>query len=458
VVGGRFVVAGAGIAGAAAARVLLERGASVRVIDRRDSEALQALRDAGAEAVLADPGAGALPAGLLDGVDEVVVSPGLAPHTAIARAAAAAGLPVYSEPELAWRLRGPDAPPWLAVTGTNGKSTTVTMLADMLRAGGLRAAAIGNIGVPLVDATADRSTYDVVAVELTSFQLYWSQTMAPEGGAWLNLAEDHLEWHLTMEAYAEAKTPIWRGAANGGVAVGNLDDPEVTRRLAAVEGHRVGFSVRQEPGPGRFARRDGWLVASVGAELVPVIEEDRIRPAGLHNVANALAAAALASWYGVPATAIGAALSGYTPEPHRNALVATVDGVAYVDDSKATNPHAAHASLSAYPRIVWIAGGQLKGVDVDGLVAAAADRLVGVVLLGVDREEIAVALARHAPRVPVVDVAKTDDGAMAEVVRAAAALARPGDTVLLAPAAASKDMFVSYSHRGDAFAEAVRAR
>ena len=453
-----FVVAGAGIAGAAAARVLLEHGARVRVIERRDSEALQALRDGGAEVVLADPGAGELPAGLLDGVDEVVVSPGLAPHTPIATAAAAAHLPVSSEPELAWRLRGPDAPAWLAVTGTNGKTTTVTMLAAMLAAAGLRTAALGNIGEPLVDATADHARFDVLAVELSSFQLHWSSTLAPQGGAWLNLADDHLEWHLSMEAYADAKTAIWRSAGRGGVAVGNLDDPEVARRLAVVDGHRVGFSVRQEPGPDRFARRDGWLVASVGGELVPVIEEERIRPAGVHNVANALAAAALASWYGVPVTAIGAALAGYTPEPHRNALVATVAGVAYVDDSKATNPHAAHASLTAYPRIVWIAGGQLKGVDVAGLVADVADRLAGVVLLGIDREEIAVALARHAPDVPVVDVARTDDGAMAEVVRAAAALARPGDTVLLAPAAASKDMFRSYSHRGDAFAEAVQAQ
>ena len=165
----------------------------------------------------------------------------------------------------------------------------------------------------------------------------------------------------------------------------------------------------------------------------------------------------MARAYGVPVAAIRAGLDGYVPEPHRNAAVATVAGVTYVDDSKATNPHAAHASLTAYPRIVWVAGGQLKGVDVDGLVASVAGRLVGAVLLGVDRAEIAEALRRHAPHVPVVDVARTDDGAMAEVVAAAASLGRAGDTVLLAPAAASKDMFTSYAHRGDAFAAAVAA-
>ena len=200
---------------------------------------------------------------------------------------------------------------------------------------------------------------------------------------------------------------------------------------------------------------DGWLtdLAFGGGRL---IEASAIRPPGAHNVANALAAAALALAYGVPAEAVGAGLRGYQPEPHRNAFVTTVEGVDYVDDSKATNPHAAYASLTAYPRIVWVAGGQLKGVDVDDLVGSVADRLAGAVLLGVDRQRIAQALARHAPGVPVVDVDGVDDGAMGQVVRAAAELARPGDTVLLAPAAASYDMFRNYGHRGDAFAEAAR--
>jgi UDP-N-acetylmuramoylalanine--D-glutamate ligase len=446
------LVVGTGISGAAAARVLLQLGARVRVCDRADSDALAALRELGAQAVVAGDG---LPSGLLDGVHDVVVSPGVAPHTPIARAALAAGLDVYSEPELAWRLRGPHAPPWLAVTGTDGKTTTVTMLAAILAAAGRRTAALGNIGEPLVGVADDR--YDVIAVELTSFQLYWSATLAPSAGAMLNLADDHLEWHGDFAAYAEAKTAIWRSARTGGVAVGNLDDAEVAARLAAVPGRRVGFTVQGGPGPDRFARRDGWLIAALDGQLEPIIEEDRIRPPGLHNVANALAAAALAATHGVGTAAMRDGLAGYRPQPHRNQFVASVAGVDYVDDSKATNPHAARGSLCAYPRIVWVAGGQLKGVDIDGLVAEVAPRLVGAVLLGVDRAELAKALARHAPRLPVVDVARTDDGAMGEVVRAAAALARPGDTVLLAPAAASKDMFISYNHRGDAFAAAVRA-
>jgi UDP-N-acetylmuramoylalanine--D-glutamate ligase len=182
-----------------------------------------------------------------------------------------------------------------------------------------------------------------------------------------------------------------------------------------------------------------------------------VSPPGPHNVANALAAAALARSHGVAPAHVAAGIRGYTAEPHRNAKVATVGGVDWVDDSKATNPHAAAASLTAYPRVVWVAGGQLKGVDISDLVRLVAGRLAGAVLLGVDRAEIAEALRRHAPQVPVADVASTDDGAMSEVVAAAARLAAPGDTVLLAPAAASKDMYASYAERGKAFAAAVRA-
>jgi UDP-N-acetylmuramoylalanine--D-glutamate ligase len=442
-----ILVAGSGVAGAAAARALLRTGQRVTVLDRQAGPATDALAQAGATVLVADEP----PPGLLDTVSEVVVSPGFAPHHPLVVAALAAGLPVYSEPELAWRLRTPDAPAWLAVTGTNGKTTTTTMLAAILAAAGLRTAALGNIGEPLVEATA----YDVLAVELSSFQLHWSSRLAPPAGALLNLADDHLEWHGSFEAYAHAKEAIWRSAtpAGGGLALGNLDDPRVADALAGVEGRTAGFTLGA-PEPGQLGVVDGWLVdRAFGAGRL--IEADRIRPPGVHNVSNALAVAGLALAYGVGAEAVHHGLAGYTPEPHRNALVATAGGVAYVDDSKATNPHAAYASLTAYPRIVWVAGGQLKGVDVSDLVASVADRLAGAVLLGVDRAEIAAALARHAPGVPVVEVSTTDDGAMGEVVAAAAGLASPGDTVLLAPAAASKDMFVSYAHRGAAFAAAV---
>ncbi|NUT07794.1 MAG: UDP-N-acetylmuramoyl-L-alanine--D-glutamate ligase [Hamadaea sp.] len=445
------LVVGSGSAGAASARALLKHGARVTVVDQKPTAALSALGDLGARIVVSDA-AGSVDSGLLSGVSDVVVSPGVPPYHPLAAAAVAAGIDVYSEPELAWRLRGPGAPTWLALTGTNGKTTTVTMLEAILRAAGHRTGAFGNIGEPLVELP---DGLDVLAVELSSFQLHWSSRLAPEAGAILNLADDHLEWHGDFDAYAGAKEAIWRSARAGtGVAVGNADDARVAAAL-----HRAGGSAPISftlgtPSPATFGVLDGWLTTPDGH---PIIEAERIKPAGTHNVANALAAAALAVAYGVPVEAIRDGLAGYVPEPHRNAYVTTVAGVTYVDDSKATNPHAALASLSAYPRIVWVAGGQLKGVDVDELVRTVVPRLTGAVLLGVDREEIAAALARHAPELPVVQVARTDDGAMGEVVAAAAQLAQPGDTVLLAPAAASKDMFHGYDHRGSAYAAAVRA-
>jgi UDP-N-acetylmuramoylalanine--D-glutamate ligase len=448
------LVGGAGVSGEAVAEALLGLGAAVTVVDRVDSARLAALAARGARTLVAPP---ALP----DGVDQVVVSPGWRPDHPLLVQAAAAGVEVFSEPELAWRLRTPrdgrPAAPWLAVTGTNGKTTTVTMLASILRAAGLRSVAAGNIGHPLLAAVLEPDRYDVLAVELSSFQLHWSARLAPAGGALLNLADDHLDWHGGFRAYAAAKALLWRGV--GTVAIGNADDPRVAALLARTPGRRVSFTLNP-PRAGQLGVVHGTLVDRAFADPTDGAElgtGDLVHPAGPHNVANALAAAALARAHGVPPEAVAEGLRRYVPEPHRNAAVATVRGVRWVDDSKATNPHAALASLRAYPRIVWVAGGQLKGVDVDELVAAVAGRLAGAVLLGVDRAQLAAALARHAPGIPVTEVATTDDGAMSEVVAAAARLAEPGDTVLLAPAAASLDMYTSYAARGDAFAAAVAA-
>jgi UDP-N-acetylmuramoylalanine--D-glutamate ligase len=335
------------------------------------------------------------------------------------------------------------------ITGTNGKTTTVRMLESILRAAGLRALAVGNVGVSVIDAVLDPQPYDVLAVEASSYQLHWSSTIRPVAGALLNLAPDHLDWHGSMAAYEQAKTAVW----NGHVAIGNADDPRVSALLPT---GAVAFTLG-EPGAGRLGLVGGRLVSNAfGDDGLELIDAAQVRPAGSHNVADALAASALARAYGVAAGAIAAGLRAFVPDPHRNQPVLTRGGITWVDDSKATNPHAALASLTAYPRVVWIAGGQLKGVDVSELVGAVAGRLSGAVLLGEDRAAVAAALARHAPDVPVINVDSTDDGAMTEVVRAAAGLARPGDTVLLAPAAASYDMFSGYAARGDAFAAAAR--
>ena len=449
--GQTVLVCGAGVAGRAVARVLLRLGATVLLCDRERNGEVAELEQLGVTYV-----------GDVDvpppGTQLVVSSPGWSMDRPIFTAARTAGISVVGEIELAWRLRAAGAPPWLAVTGTNGKTTTVRMLESILRAAGLSALAVGNVGIPVIDAVvpADGVRYDVLAVELSSYQLAWS-TVRPAAGALLNLAPDHLDWHGSMDAYAAAKAGVWAGE----VALGNSDDSLVADLLErSAAPRKAGFTL-QAPAPGQLGVRAGILVDRAfsadpaGTELIAAAD---VRPLGSHNVANALAAAGLARAYAIPAAAVAAGLRAFVPDRHRNELVATVHGVSYVDDSKATNPHAAQAALAAYPRVVWIAGGQLKGVDIDPLVRAVADRpdfLAGAVLLGVDRAQIAEALTRHAPNVPVRDIARTDHEAMLEVTAAAAGLARPGDTVLLSPAAASYDMFDSYAQRGDLFAAAV---
>jgi UDP-N-acetylmuramoylalanine--D-glutamate ligase len=440
------LVCGVGVAGASATRALLAAGAPVWLCAATEGPAVADLVAAGARWL------GALHA-VPPGVSLVIASPGLRPTDPLLLDAAARGIPVWGEVELAWRLRGPDAGPWLAITGTNGKTTTVHMLETILQGAGLRAAAVGNVGTSLIDAVVAVEPYDVLAVELSSQQLHFAPSIRPAAGALLNIAADHLDWHGSVEAYAATKTAIW----NADIAVGNLDDATVARLLAfAPASERVAFTLA-EPGPGSLGIREGRLVSQAfgdnGAVIADVVD---IRPPGMHNVSNALAAATLARAFGITADVIGAGLRAFVPDPHRNQLVGEFGGVTYVDDSKATNGHAARASLFAYPRVVWVAGGQLKGAEVDDLVLEIRDRLAGVVLLGIDRSVIAQALQRHAPEIPVIDVPTNDDGAMLFAVRAAAGLARPGDTVLLAPAAASYDMFANYSARGDAFAAAAR--
>jgi UDP-N-acetylmuramoylalanine--D-glutamate ligase len=442
--------------------VLLGRGHDVVLTDAAEPAVVAELVEAGARwlgAVSAPP----------EDVDLVVTSPGWRPDHPLLLAAAGQGIEVVGEPELAWRLRaGTEPAPWYAVTGTNGKTTTVTMLESVLQAGGRRAVAAGNVGRPLVEVVTAQDadgtpTFDAIAVELSSFQLHWSSSIAPAGACVLNVADDHVDWHGSFGAYRDAKARLLRFAP---VAVADAGDP-VASALVAHHRHPVTVTL-QEPGRGQLGVRAGALVdrafcAAPAGEVL--VELDALQVKGPHNVVNALAAAALGRVAGVDAEAIGRGLAAFRGGAHRNVLIGSVDGVDYVDDSKATNPHAAAASLAAYPRVVWIAGGLLKGADVDPLVAAVAPRLAGVVLLGRDREQLARSLARHAPAVPRIVVPSGDHGAvvtdgdrvMSEVVAAARQLARPGDTVLLAPAAASMDVFRDYAHRGRAFADAVRA-
>jgi UDP-N-acetylmuramoylalanine--D-glutamate ligase len=414
----------------------------------------------------------------------VVTSPGFQPTTPVLAAAAAAGVPIWGDVELAWRLdaAGRYGPPrrWLVVTGTNGKTTTTSMLHAMLTAAGLRSVLCGNIGSPVLDVLDQPA--EVLAVELSSFQLYWAPSLRPEAGVVLNIAEDHLDWHSTMEEYSAAKARV----LDGRVAVVGLDDRRAAALLATASAPvRVGFRLG-EPAAGELGVRDGQLIDRAFADDLALLPAASIPVPGPSGVLDTLAAAALARCVGVPREAIGAAISSFRLGRHRAEVVAVADGITYVDDSKATNPHAAEASVLAYPRVVWVAGGLLKGASVDAEVARIASRLVGAVLIGRDRAQVAEALSRHAPDIPVVQVVTGEDvemhatadvsgvsvvevakgdgtsgtvGArvMTAVVAAARGLAKPGDTVLLAPAGASFDQFSGYADRGDTFAAAVRA-
>nr|WP_208765234.1 UDP-N-acetylmuramoyl-L-alanine--D-glutamate ligase [Streptomyces albidochromogenes] len=458
--GKRVTVAGLGVSGIPAARVLRGLGAHVTVVNDGDDERSRAqAAELEALGVTVRLGDGAT---LPEGTELVVTAPGWKPDKPLFLAAAEAGVEIWGDVELAWRLRGPDAAPWLAVTGTNGKTTTVRMLASILEAAGLRTAAVGNIGVSLLDAVLGDEKYDVLAVELSSYQLHWAPSLRAHSAAVLNLAPDHLDWHGSMAAYAADKGRVYEG--NQVACVYNVQDPateDLVREADVEEGCRaIGFTLGP-PAPSQLGVVDGILVDRAfvanrqknAQELASVSD---VNPPAPHNIANALAAAALARAYGVEPAAVRDGLRAFRPDAHRIEHVADVAGVAYVDDSKATNTHAAEASLAAYDPIVWIAGGLAKGATFDELVRKSAKRLRAAVLIGADRALIREALARHAPEVPVVDLDRTDTGAMSAAVREAARLARPGDTVLMAPACASMDMFTNYNKRGEAFADAVR--
>jgi UDP-N-acetylmuramoylalanine--D-glutamate ligase len=465
---------GARAVGLSAARAMRSLGAEVTIVDRYadqvTTERTAPLEQEGIQVRLGDD------ATLPTGCELVVVSPGIPPHAPIVAAARAAGIPVWGDVELAWRLRRPlpdgTYAPWLPITGTNGKTTTVRMLAAMLEAAGKRTVACGNVGLPLVDAVLAEEPYEVLAVELSSFQLHWTESMSPLASAVLNIAADHVDWHGSMDAYTAAKGRIYQNCQIA--CVYNVSDKETERLVEeaeVAEGCRaIGFTLGA-PGRSMLGVVDGILAdrafiedrATTAAELGTIYD---VEPHAPHNIANALAAAALARAYGVPVEAVRDGLRAFRPDPHRIEFVAALDGIDYIDDSKATNPHAAAASLAAYQDVVWIAGGLAKGATFDALVTAAAKRLRGAVLLGADRAVIAEALARHAPRLPVLDVGGADDGltgvqAMDRALRAARDLAAghlpPGGTVLLAPGCASMDLFTSYAERGDLFAQAVRA-
>jgi UDP-N-acetylmuramoylalanine--D-glutamate ligase len=438
----RALVIGLGASGRAAAAVLAEAGVDVTVVDDRvDHPQAEEARAAGFDVVLDRPATD-----LLAEADLVVPSPGVPERAPVLERAAAAGLPIWSEPELGWRLHPRRL---LAITGTNGKTSTTELLAELLTAGGVDGVACGNIGAAFSTAAAAADPASVLVAELSSFQLRFAGSLRPEVGVLLNLAADHLDWHGDLEAYAAAKARLWEAQRATDWAVANAADPATTElRDAAAPGGRADFSGEAHIEGVGVGVVDGVIHARTpGFEgpLLPVAELPIRAP---HHVANVAAAACAALLVGIDPGAVVEVTRRFQPGRHRLELVAEVDGIRWVDDSKATNVHAAAAALRSAPSLVWLAGGLAKGVD----LAALAPHLASVhaaVLFGTAAEELAEVCGSVGVRARVVDTIE-------DAVAAAAGLATPGDTVLLAPACASFDQFRDYADRGDRFAAAVR--
>jgi UDP-N-acetylmuramoylalanine--D-glutamate ligase len=432
------VVVGLGASGLAAARVLAEEGASVRVSERRDAvqvEGVAELEELGVEVL-----AGGHDESHLDGATLVVTSPGVPGHAPILEAALSRGLEVWSELELGARLC---EAPMVAVTGTNGKTTTTALLAAAMREAGLDAVACGNIGYPL--SLAAREDHDALAVEASSFQLRFTHELRPRVSVLLNVAPDHLDWHGSFQAYAAAKARVFeRQRPPADVHVGNRDDATASALSAGAPCPLVWFRLG-EPQPGEVGYLEGRLVSRPGSEHVD-LGVPAAPGAGFRADAAAAAGAGLA--FGLDPAPLARALQTTPPLPHRGGTVATVEGVRFVDDSKATNPHAALAALDGLTGVVLVAGGLSKGVDLSPL-AAALPALAGVVVLGEAGAEIAALFEGHVP------VRKA--GSIEEAAGLGLELAPVRGTVLLAPACASQDMFRDYAERGERFAAAARA-
>lgn len=464
----RVAVLGLGVTGFSVADTLVELGSRVRVIYGAPDPDRERLLDViGSERYCDEDNDGQLTDLRVFEPDLVIVSPGYRPDHPLTSWAADNGITVWGDIELGWRLRDKTAriADWICITGTNGKTTTTQLTAHMLVEGGLRATPAGNIGVPILDALRDPQGYDVIVVELSSFQLERLGEISPYASACLNLADDHLDWHGSAAAYFAAKAKVYEHTQVA--CVYNRADSATERMVEdadVIEGARAISFGLDSPPPSGFGVIEGILVdrgfhaerRSEAFELVTVEELSERGIAAPHMVQNILAASALARSRGVEPAEIARAILSFTPDPHRAERLGEHGGVLWIDDSKATNAHAADASLRAMRDVVWILGGLFKGVDVDELVRAHAARLRGAVVIGTDRTEIMAALGRHLgdrPRIEIDGTASSD--VMADAVAAAATLAEPGDTVLLSPAAASMDQFTDYADRGRKFQAAV---
>ena len=449
----RILILGAGVTGTALANSLTRRGAIIAIADDKK------IQDSAFTTVLSNDVD-------ISEWETAVVSPGWKPTHPLIRKLDGAGVAITNEVDLAWLIKQEEAPHqrWFALTGTNGKTTTVEMAAAAMRAGGLHAIACGNVGDTVIDAVESKEKYDVLVLELSSFQIHWMKNAQFNASALLNIADDHTDWHGDFDEYARTKISLLDSSSTG---ILNADDSEVVKRSVHWKGRKVFFTL-DTPGPGEIGVVEELLVdrafVADPQEAAMICELTEIKPTVPHNVSNALAAAGLARAAGVNHESIRSALATFTPGRHRIEEVLSAGGITWIDDSKATNPHAASASIMSALSVVWIAGGLAKGARMDELVKRCSKRIKAAVLIGEDKSLIAQALRENAPHVAILEiqtpaqyhVGSAENSLMEDVVAAARDFAVEGDTVLLAPACASMDQFVNYADRGDRFAQAVK--
>ncbi len=444
----RIAVLGLARSGTALASALAARGICVAAGDRKSEaeiEGAATLRQAGVKIFGAGPDAA-----ILDGAELLAVSPGVPSGHPVVAEARWSGIPVVSELELAWRMLEEEAAGanrYIAVTGTNGKSTVSSWIAEMLRRDGKNVALAGNIGTALSSFCASREPRYFV-IEASSFQLEETDLFRPHVAVVTNITPDHLDRHGSFDAYAAAKARIFARQREGDAAIVNEDD-EASRRLSP-PARRVGFSAARRVPAGVHA--DGIaLWSELGGVPRRLCARAEVALPGRHNLENALASAAAAELAGASPQSVHSALTRFSGLPHRTELVANADGVAWIDDSKGTNPDAVVKSLADYPdrRVILILGGSEKGSDFSTLAEPVGRKARVVITIGESAEKIESAL-------PGLDTRRA--GAMERAVDLAASLARPGDTVLLSPACASFDQYRNFEERGDHFRALVRDR
>lgn len=438
-----IAIIGAGVTGSAMFNFLKNYGANVELFDEKNLGANVKTK---------------IPHDEISGFSLVCVSPGWRKDHSFILAFQKLNIEIISEIDLAWRVKLEIAPnqKWIALTGTNGKTTTIQMVASIFRAAEINGIACGNVGETVIAAVTSPNNYEVLALELSSFQIEWSKEARFEIGCILNIADDHIDWHGSFENYAKSKAKMLEMSK---MALLNLSDPEVTKYSTSYTGKKIYFSL-ETPRIGELGLVENLLIDrafSDGDSAEVIGELSDISPTVPHNVLNAIAAGGLARALKISPEKVQKGLKEFELDHHRLELVLDQNNIKWVNDSKATNPHAALAALNSQSSAIWIAGGLAKGADMNNLIMRGKTRFREVILIGKDSGIIDIALKKFAPEIPVHLISNpgTGDQVMLEVITLAKTLAKPGDTVLLAPACASMDQFNSYSHRGDAFKAAV---